>query len=426
YKSVKLISTVRAAQISALATVTLGWFWGWHGMTFNLQSYLLPVLNLVIYYTLHACIFSSRRSSLIASLFFGFLLIADQRMLVFSPLLLIPVWQNTCLREAGTICSLVLAYLLIPFLGLILLWHFDALGSFFEHTIRYPLQFRNCKNPYMMEMIKNLLSWGVASERAPIGIASLGLILTLMYDNRIWLKMFIIFGLLGALSYAVLGGRDYANYLLLFAPFTLILIALAEQFIRSHFSVFTIPFNVFLYFLIVQTGSVSAIYYFKTGHILYPFDKRAISDTVKFIKENRKSNEDILVWGYAPSIYNLTETLSPFKDVGLLSVTGANFFSQESSQQCYLPQLSDEFRQLLQENAPKFFIRFEILGRKCEEFSTLCPPPNTDFSRTFPLINFDYDKVSHLNFIKDIIDQNYTLTATYDYSLEKVRIYVKN
>lgn len=423
YHSIKLVTSQNVARLGALATVSLGWFWGWQGMTFNVQSNILPLLNLAIYFLIHACTTDSKRSGILCALFLGLSFIADQRMLVFAPLLLLPIWHNNWWRKKQIICSLGVSYIFAPLLALTLLWSLGAWDSFIEHTIKFPLQSRNCSNPYALQMLQDLLSWGVASERPTVVIATIGFLLTLFYEKRTWLKIFFIYGLFAALLYSLLGQRDYPNYLLLFAPFALLLLCMALHLIKLRFSALILPLTLLILALIVRAAAISPIYYSKSGRYLYPFDNRAVKETVAFIKEHRKKSEEVLVWGYAPAIYNFSSTLSPFKDVGLLSVTGANFFTYDSSEQCYLPEMVAEFEALMSKNPPKYFIRFESLGRNCEEFSDQCAPPHTDYSRTFGLINYDYDKVPHLKFLKEIIERDYTLQTTLEYPLEKVRIY---
>ncbi len=423
FKTVMLIADRRAAIVGALITVTLGWFWGWHGMTFNLQSYLLPFLNATIYLLVRACQFSSRKSISAAAFLLGLLLLMDQRIVVFTPLLLVPLFGGLGIWQIGRKLLALTPFFLLPMTCLILLWQLGAMQEFFEQTILAPLYARNCRNPYTAEMLSNLFSWGIASERSAVILSSIGLVLIAIYEQRSWIKALVFIGTLSALIYTALGGRDYPNYLLLLAPTSLLSIALLDRIIRVRFEILAQLFSLVLGLLILNASSISLKYYLQHGRFTYPFDNRAIKESAQFLNARLKPEEKILVWGYAPSIYNLTGTFSPFRDVGLGSVTGTNFFSYDSKDQCYDQKMVDELKLLLNNEPPTFFVRVESTGKKCEEVMEICPPAYTDFSRTFALLNYDYERVSHLRFIKERIGASYKLETSFETALEKVTIF---
>lgn len=426
YIILKPLTNKPVAALGAFLTATIGWFWGWYGMTFNNQSYLLPLLYLFLALVIQSICFKRVSSAVLANLCFGTLFTFDQRIVFFVPLVAVSYFSLPLISKPKFIIANLLSLSLVPSLSIAYFYFNGALQSWWDQTITFPLFARNCLNPFRNEMILSLLKYGVISERGPVLFAILGLALALIRRKEQWLSVLLIFGYCGSMAYAISGGRDYPNYLLPFAPFIIICIGLLL------YEVSKISSRIYLLALAtVMTLALKNLlypfyYFYQSNQWLFPVDDRAIQQAAKIVKANSHSCDKILVWGYAPAIYNLSDRFSIFQDVGLSSITGNNFFTSESSEQCINNSMLDEFKSTLLSEPPKFIVVYNPTGIECTGGLTKCLPSNTDVSRTFPLLNFDYTKAKHLAFFDAFIHENYHIFEATTYPQDNFVLYHLN
>ena len=64
----------------------------------------------------------------------------------------------------------------------------------------------------------------------------------------------------------------------------------------------------------------------------------AIEGAATYVREHTTPQDGVLVWGYAPQIYVLSDRFRTFRDAGLLSIAGANCSSIAAEDQGRIPR----------------------------------------------------------------------------------------
>jgi hypothetical protein len=123
---------------------------------------------------------------------------------------------------------------------------------------------------------------------------------------------------------------------------------------------------------------------------------------------------DLLVWGYAPQLYNRTDQLSGFREMGLLSVTGANFDSGKQAEQGIVPPMEVEFKQFLRNTPPRIIVIHTTTARACGRTEKVCPQRNMDYRQNTQLLYF-----------RQLLDGHYRLFTSYKSELDGSEVYLR-
>ena len=417
-----LTCSPRAAHTAALATVTIGWYWNWGGAAFNNQSYFLPIVSLLLLLTAKAVVDGTRSSLYGAGLCFGWLLVNDQRLSFLGLLPLTAIAVQRSLQRPAILARTAAAAALIPALGLAYLaWH-GALPHFFEQAIVYPLNGRNAGfGGRTAESIVRLCSWGVRSEFPATLLAVIGLSLLSRYEKRGRVRVLCWAALAASALYAAAAGRDYPNYLLIFAPITIVLLSLPVSYLQQRRPRMLGWYLAAVALLALQVAAAPALYYARTGRWTYPADERVIHEAAGLIRTLTSPQDDVLLIGYAPAMYLLSQRFSGFRDVALLSVTGNDFFSSDSPHGI-IPHMADEFAKYLDRTPPAAIVYYQPTGQACSPGE--CENLAVDSSKTWPMLNMDFRMASSLRPVKDLIERSYQQVATIAYPRDRAEIYL--
>lgn len=413
-RSVTLIATPKCGRLAALLTVTVGWFWGWQGMTFNNQSYLLPIYNLLLYFLIVAIQHKKRRALFLAACFFGLGLTFDQRFAPYAVLFLVPLLSIDHFRTLTSALIIFLAFILFPGACLLYLNSSGALPDFWQHAILFPLFYRNVGvEGSTFKAFLALISFATRVEILSMALLGVSLIVQFRLENRVWLRLLTLMMTLLNLTYIFLGGRLYPNYFYIFAPLVLLQIALlpwyAEQ-ISRRLGVLTMKVTIAICVVMFFRPFIPLL---KGRSIFIPGSEETLVKAVEVIRDLHPSRESVLVWGYKPQLYVLTNTFSPFRDMGLLSVAGSNYGVREMEAQGIISEMYDEFVESFLASPPDVFVYYRVNRSDCETCFGIGP---TQF-------NFDFRKVAHLHFIQEVISDCYSLVTVIENIYDRAEIY---
>ena len=135
----KKIANKQTAYIGALLAVTIGWFPGWNGWLFNVQTYFLPFFHLYLLLMIYSIEEESRDYFLLSLFVYSVLITFDQRLLVFTPLNLFPFFKFASFRTIKSLTYSIISILLIPTLCLSYLSSYGAIHDFVFETFMFPL-----------------------------------------------------------------------------------------------------------------------------------------------------------------------------------------------------------------------------------------------------------------------------------------------
>lgn len=416
YLVVRRLINVDYGRVSALLMASVGWFWGWSGVTFNNQSYIVPVLFLFLLCLIESIKGDSKSKSWCAGCFvFSILLSFDQRLVIFGPLLILPAYFDNSLRRPKII--IIGALLLIaPWLLLLgyLLYH-DAFSDFIFQTVVFPFEFRNfgLEDSFWIRS-RRLLSLGLKGGGLELSLSALGIILWIFSrrDKQASYLLSSFFFL--SLIYVFLGGREFVHYWYVMAPITVVGISMISL---GSWGLYVIG-------NFAQAATIIFALFRPLGWLLLspdPFMRGndALHQEVgAFLKENTSPKEGIIVWGYFPQVYLSAERFSPFRDMGLISIAGANYHSSQLEDQRIVPELDREFKQMLKSSPPTAF----VYARAKENI----PPrkPGTIRFGMGPEKNFSLEKAEHMFFVKDILNSQYSLEKEFSDETTKITVYL--
>jgi hypothetical protein len=415
FKTASLISSKNTARITALISVTFGWFSGWDGHVFNLQSFIILPLSLLIFMILKASLLRCSTSFYLSAFVFSIILTFDQRNIFFILLLILPFLTTQKFRTLRYFTLFSLVSTAIPMFFLALFWHWETLENFFDATFIYPFIYRNFGLADPLYLRLKTLFWNAAKIESFATIsATIGFIFLLLFEKRRIVKLLIITGLLSCFAYASTGGRVYGNYVLVFAPFIAILISLAGYY--PLLSPSKSPWKkmpIILLCVIIASYSSTRLFHLFTSNSFIQ-EPESISLTAgKFISSVSKKDADILVWGYKPEIYLYSDRFSSFDEIGLISIAGANFSSKEKKFQGINPKREAAFKSYLKKSPPDFFVYYSVKKESKKTAGDL-------YQENFNLWQIDY-----LRYLTNLIEKEYVMIKSFDWPAETVEIYQK-
>jgi hypothetical protein len=398
------------AWLGAFLTVTVGWFWSWHGAGFNVQSYLAPLIAVVLYFAVRASLHHARGALAGGAFFAGVLLTFDQRAIVFALPLLVPLVFVRPLRAWKTVVLSGLAYLSAPACCLLLLWWAGAWQDFIEQTVLFPLFYRNQgvqfgAGPWLSTWFG---SW-LGGERVIVPLFLVGLVVALLVERRrslttIWILSF------AATAVAVFaGGRPFRNYFLLLGPLTIVMVTLLPWYLRRWSAALgeacTIGLVAFGAFCALRPVALFAM----TGAVTLTPDEHVVIEAAAAVARETSADDGVLVWGFAPQIYVLSNRFRAFRDTGLLSIAGGNFTS--TSGEGRLPDMVKEFEEYLANTPPKVIVVYAVMSETCG------PTP--------VLHNLDYERAAHLRNLRDLLATSYRRSLVVTGACERADVMVR-
>jgi len=402
----------RVAWLGAFLAVTLGWFWSWQGFGLNVQSVLAPLVAANLYLVIRSCARSSAMSLGLAALSAGILLTWDQRALVFLPLLGIPVLFVPALRRPRIMGAATALLLLAPACAAWYLIHAGAWPAFVEQTVIFPLTYRNRGVGFNAAA---LLSTGLGTwfggERFAVPLMLTGLVAVVRLDTRRWLRAVCVVSVISAAGYALLAGRPYPNYFMVFSPITLVLISLLPVYAGGRRPAVGRAVTATLISLGLFCGLRPVLLWTETGSIFLAPDETTIHAAADYLRSNTSVQDKVLVWGYAPGIYVLSDRFQTFRDHVLLSVAGANFASSSAQDQAPVPHMVREFDAFLTQDPPKAIVVYNVTREPC--------PGKGIIQR-----NFDYERNEALTHLRDALASSYRSGLIVDGSCDRAEVFL--
>ncbi len=397
----QITSSESAGWVASFLGVTVGWFWGWGGVTLNVQSCFLPLLlvaclvSLQLLHTDAASDSHQRFRSSILALTLGVLVTFDQRLFFFLPLFFAALLK----QRKGRVLSLAL-FLAFPALCLALLAHFGALSEFVKQTIVFPLQYRNEGAVSSFPTTARLLYLGgLGAEFFPLVGSAIGLCYLFVFNPHVGLFRFVLVYLLCASCYVAIGARPYAHYLLIYSPIVILLIALAFHFGFSRPKRERWVVQSFVVCLMVLTALKPFIVSQDPLNFMPDPHEDVVLNTAKSIRSSvsQSHNPNILVWGYSPQIYLLSDTVSEFRDMSLLSVSAT---------------MEKEFKEYLRRQPPSIIVRYTTTQTACGRTEKVCPQPELDFETNDQLL-----------YLREYLSTRYHRTAKFTSEFDSAEIY---
>jgi hypothetical protein len=419
YLAAERIGGLRAARLAGLLAITIGQFYSWQGNLLQVQSNLVPLLALSLYLTATLATengASKRCMFQLLSLIAGLLFIFDQRSIVFAPIVaLVWFWNRQYLGTRGLLGSLF--FFSLP-LGCALLYlglH-GALKEFYLHAIHFPLYLRNQHGgTSVLTTSLQFVDYAFRSEPIALGLALASCLLLLFQAPRRRIGVLLIFGVVLGFAYAGLGGRIYTNYLLVTSPFLVVALALLPNTSIPNSGAASRILNRALIALALVCLLAPSAYLLNGKRLYFGGDEAQINAVVKYVEETSPAPSSVFVWGVKPQVYLKLHRLSPFRDISLVTVTGANFNSTDSSAQGFDPDMVSELQKLFVNSPPEIVVAFLPIPDECD--AVFC------FGRGYPHLNLRYQDVSHLQFFKEALEQYYEPALSLPGRFEDVRVF---
>lgn len=398
----------------AVLGVTVGWFWAWQGMVFNIQSFCLPFLHLFLLALVLTLKHRSFNWLLATSFFFGFLIPFDQRLIFFAALLLLPFIHTPGFRHLRTYLLTISAALLTPAVYLAYLGYNKALPELFKQTIIFPLFFRNAgqTDPFFTIALK-LIKYLAFSQPTITCLCLIALVSLLKFDSRAWLKQLVLAVLGAGLLYAISGGGAATNYLLILWPPAIFLLSVLPHFMRHLGTSLRVAAIAILALLALEYPLLTVRYRLQNGQWTYPVDERTFDEAAEFVRANSEDHSDILVWGYAPQIYLFSNRLTNFRDMGLISVSGMTTNGSHTDGKGVVPEMLQEFDKYMRESPPLIFVDYRPHARTCGVYPKACAKAHLDY-RLIPL----------LESMESRIQRDYVLARTIRHENDSADVYL--
>jgi hypothetical protein len=412
FMTLREIADDLSGWIGATLTATVGWFWNWQGFAFNVQSYLNPILALVLLLTVLAC---NRRSSAAywwSAFFAGALVTCDQRAAPFVLLLAVPPGFIAEIRRPSIVGTATACFAVCPLACVLYLWRAGALSDFVEQTIMFPLYFRNQGVPSgRLSAFFALLRFLFETEPIAVTLGLVGLLTLVISREKYWFKCAFVTTLLCSTIYAALGGRLYNNYLLIFAPIALIAMGLIPWYFRRASPVA----SVLAIGILAGIGLFYAARSISQPPFAYGPSDQTAEQAADYLHTHTEPQDPVLVWGFAPQIYVFSDRFTTFRDAGLLSVAGANFASILARDQGRLPHMVREFDAFLKDTPPKVIVYY----RRLRDSTVPC------YGHIVSEDNLDFRRASYLNDLRIKIATEYRVALTIDGLCDHAEIFMR-
>lgn len=411
--TVREVSRASFAWLGAFLAVTVGWFWGWQGFAFNIQSYLAPVLAAAILLAVRAACRAQTASLCACAFLTGVLVTFDQRAAVFLALPAVAFVMTPDLRRPGVAALVSLFATAAPSAAIWYLVRAGAWNDFVDQTMLFPLRYRNTGVPFAIGPI--VLTWLGAwpAERIAIPITLAGAVAAWFREPRAAVKTIWIVALGGSAVYALAGGRPFPNYFLIFGPVTIVLMALCPWYLAGRFKLASHAVALGLVVLGLVCALRPLLLVGVTGSAFLRSHEETIETVSTYVRQHTSPEDAVLVWGFAPQIYVMADRFRTFRDAGLLSVAGANFSSTNAADQGRVPRMVAEFDEFLARTPPKAIVVYKLTSEPC-------------FAKGVIQHNLDYERAAHLSGLRDLLARSYRSALVLNGPCEHAEVFVRN
>ena len=415
----KFFGGLRGGRLAALLAISLGFLPGWAGALFLVQSNIEPLI--AIY--LATCLWALRRwnPSLqwLLGIVAGVLLTQDQRMIILLPLLMFPFikhgWFPLPLARVIAGCAFV------PLVALLVLAANQALPAFVFQTFIFPTQFRNSGvATSLWSVAYSLCSQAFYTEPLFLLLAFFGAGVFFSGPAEKLEKVFILSALVLGLWTTLAGGREFIHYLLFAAPILIFLASAPASSLSALRPAIARGWLVVAFVSCLLAALAPIIRQFSFGTPWVHIQNTTIDQLAQLVRGQDPQDHDLLVLGYAPQIYLKTDTFSPFPDLSLLSVFGANFESNRREDQGIVAEMEDKFRSMLQQSPPRLLVTYAVRATevlRLERYTGMWQMPTAPFPQADLSLN------PHLKYIQEIIDARYELIGQVDNRVDYGRVY---
>jgi hypothetical protein len=410
------IANRRAAWVGALFAVTIGWYWNWQGYALNVQSILAPSLALYLFFLVRSADARSERHLVAAAIVGGAIVTADQRAMVFLPMLIIPVLRLERHRQGQAFLVAAAATVLVPVLCAAYLVAQGAWRDAIRQTLEYPLFYRNRG---LTNAVPFWVLWPVyllLTEPAPVLLGLAGLVACLVMDSRVWLRSVLAMAILSTAVYSAAGGRLFPNYFVLFGVTLIVCASLLPHYLERRSQMIGRAATALIIGLCALHAAKPLLAAMRTGVLFVPGTEREARMAAAFIQQKTSASDQVLVWGFAPQLYVWSGRLRTFQDATLLSITGGNFDSTRSEDQGLLPEMVDRFEEYLRSTPPKAIAYYRLTQ----------PAVGVCAGKGIDLKNSDFTQVQHLAPLRDLLARSYTLERTFDGPCERIEVYLRS
>jgi hypothetical protein len=295
------------------------------------------------------------------------------------------------------------------------LWRSGAWNDFVRQTVVFPLYYRNYGLPAKVPFALVWLAYVEQSEPLAIGLALLGIIWAAIAEFRLWFKVLLPIALLCTGAYSAAGGRLFPNYFILFGAAMLVSIALMPFYVEQRFPRTGLVLRVGLIALGALSASKPLGVYLRTGSVFVPPTENVVETAAEYVRLNSSPADGVLVWGFAPQIYVLSGRYNTFKDATLLSITGGNFASVLTADQGRLPEMVGLFEEYLTRNPPKILVYYTLTR----------PSVGPCAGKGVIQRNIDFNQVSHLKRLRDLIGTSYRSTLITSGLCDRAEVFVR-
>ncbi|MBX7137752.1 MAG: hypothetical protein K1X83_07180 [Oligoflexia bacterium] len=415
---VKELADESSAKLGALAMITVGWLPGWYGDLFVNQNYYWPVQLIYFWALLRAAQRRAVSWYALSGLSLGALVVLDQRLLLFAALPLL-LWGPGMLKQ---VLALTGSAAVCPLLSLGYLYQNRALQDFWYQTIVFPSAVRNVAiASSLAARFRELLIGALSTEPLALLLAAVSGALAILLERRRHVRLVLAGFLLCSLVCVLLGGRAFINYLLFLGPGMLVLIGCLPFYSAKFGLTAKRAACAIVLTLCLLSAASPALRYLKFGKAFVISQEATLLETADYVNQSYGTSGNMFVWGYAPQLYLLTDRLSPFRDLSLLSVVGGSFRSDlEGDEDISLP-LFDELKRMFQDTPPQLLVVYGVRGQEVLRDPAFLL---TQRMPTAPYPQCDFDKISRLSFLKSAIENNYQLVKTIDNHYDYAKIYL--
>jgi hypothetical protein len=192
-----------------------------------------------------------------------------------------------------------------------------------------------------------------------------GLAAALAFESRRAIQTAWLTAAVGAAVYAMLGGRDYANYFLVFAPIALVMVSLLPHYLAGRWPAAARASIVLLLAFGAFCGLRPVALLSSSGSPFLPANETTVETVADYLRRQTSPQDEVLVWGYAPEIYVLSDRFRTFRDIGLLSIAGGNFAMGATDAPRLLPHMVREFDEYLRNSPPKVIVVYRVTMEPC-------------------------------------------------------------
>jgi hypothetical protein len=295
-------------------------------------------------------------------------------------------------------------------------WYLVQAGAwrdFVEQTVIFPLTYRNRGVGFEAATV---LSTGLGTwfggERFAVPLMLTGLVAVVRLETRRWLRAICVVSVISAVAYALLAGRPYPNYFMVCSPITLVLISLLPVYAGVRWPTVGRAVTAALVGLGLFCGLRPLLLWAETGSIFLAPDETTVHAAADYLRSNTSVQDKVLVWGYAPSIYVLSDRFYTFRDQVLLSVAGANFASSASDDQALVPHMVEEFDAFLAKDSPKAIVVYNVTREPC--------PGKGIIQR-----NFDYERNTALARLRDLLASVYHSGLVVEGRCDRAEVFIR-